>query len=295
MKFFKTAIPILFLLSCASQNKLKNTASTNDNNSLLWEISGNGLSKPSYLFGTFHLMCKEDINFSETLKQSIKNTDDVYFEIDLDDPANTVGAMALMAMKNGKTLKNIYTADEYKRVDKFFKDSVHTSLAMLQTLKPNFLEAFLYPSMMPCKKMSGVENELMLLAKENKKEIKGFETMAFQASVFDSIPYETQAKNLLKTIDSIAIYKKYFTAMLDTYKTQKLSNIEKMLNNTEFGVEENKDVLLNNRNKNWVLQLKDILKQRSVFIAVGTGHLVGDLGLITLLRNEGYTVKPIAN
>ena len=45
----------------SGESKLKTNA---DDNTLLWEISGNGLSAPSYLFGTFHLLCKEDINFS---------------------------------------------------------------------------------------------------------------------------------------------------------------------------------------------------------------------------------------
>ena len=79
-----------------------------------------GLSKPSYLFGTFHLMCKEDIHFSKELKQAVKNAEEVYFEMDLDDPANTLGAMFVMNMKDGKSLKDLYTEDEYKRLNKFF-------------------------------------------------------------------------------------------------------------------------------------------------------------------------------
>ena len=46
-----------------SGNNIKTDAS---GNTLLWEISGNGLAAPSYLFGTFHLLCKDDINFSDT-------------------------------------------------------------------------------------------------------------------------------------------------------------------------------------------------------------------------------------
>ena len=169
------------------------------------------------------------------------------------------------------------------------------TLDAFQNLKPVFLESLLYPKMLPCKTTSGVEEQLMLLAKKNKKEIKGLETMAFQASVFDSIPYEEQAKELLKTIDSIASYRHFFDTMVTVYKSQQLDEIEKMFSKSEFGMADNQDILLNKRNENWVKQLKTIMKNETVFIAVGAGHLVGEKGLIALLRKEGYVLRPIEN
>ena len=135
----------------------------------------------------------------------------------------------------------------------------------------------------------------MKLVKLEKKEIKGLETMEFQASVFDSIPYEEQAKELLKSIDSIAANKQLFDTMLNVYKSQQLNEIENLFNKSELGVEEHQEILLDNRNKNWVGQLKNIMKTTSVFVAVGAGHLVGKVGLIELLRKEGYTLKPLLN
>ena len=149
--------------------------------------------------------------------------------------------------------------------------------------------------MMPCKTVSGIEEELMKMAKQQKKEIKGLETIEFQSAVFDSIPYEEQAKELLKSIDSMSTYQKYFDTMMTVYKTQQLTEIEKLFKDTEFGMEDHQDLLLNDRNKNWVNQLKIIMKDETVFVAVGAGHLVGKEGLINLLREEGYTLKPILN
>jgi uncharacterized protein len=216
-------------------------------------------------------------------------------ELDMDDPATLMGGLFLMNMKGDTTLKKLYTETEFKKVELFFKDSLHTPLAMFQKMKPFFAMAMLYPKMLPCKTMSGVEEELMKLAKANKKEIRGLETMAFQASVFDSIPYAQQAKELLKTIDSLDAYKKYFDTMVQVYKKQELKEIQNLFTKSEFGMEENQDILLDKRNKNWVKQLKEIMKKESVFIAVGAGHLVGEMGLIELLRKEGYTLRPIDN
>lgn len=267
-----------------------------NNNTLLWQVSGNDLKKPSYIFGTFHLLCKDDIKFSEQLKNSLTNADEVYMEMDMDDPSTMLSGLLYMNMKNGKKLKDLYTPDEYKKVEGYFTDSLGMPMMLFQNIKPYFLVAMLYPKMMNCKTASGVEEELMKLAKENKKEIKGLETMQFQASVFDSIPYEWQAKELLKNIDSFSVYKKEFDTMVLEYKHQQLSSMEKLLAKSEVGSDKKyEDILLTKRNINWVDQLKTIMQKESVFVAVGAGHLVGEMGLLNLLRKEGYTVEPLLN
>ncbi len=288
-------ILLLFLFQLTNAQPAEKIPTNKDDNSLLWEISGQHLPKPSYLFGTFHIMCKEDIQFSNTLNAAIKNSDEVYFEMDLDDPSNLLGALRYMNMKDGKVLKDLYTETEYARLKTFFEDSLGMSLNMFQHMKPNFLEALFYPHMLPCKTMGGVEEELLKIAKKQKKEIRGFETMEFQSSVFDSIPYKSQATELLNTIDSMEMYKKYFDTMLTVYKTQQLTSIESMFTKSEFGMDENRDILLDNRNINWVNQLNDILPGKNVFIAVGAGHLVGEKGLLSLLRKAGYTLRPLLN
>lgn len=295
MKLIKILTLLIVFYSCHAQTKLPKLIINKNDNSLLWEISGNGLQQSSYLFGTFHLMCKNDIHFSSQLTTAVGLAEKVYMEMDMDDPAIMLGGLLLMNMKDGRTLQQLYTADEYKRVDNFFRDSLHTPLSFMQKIKPFFLEAMLYPKMMPCKTISGVEEELMKVVKQQKKEIKGLETIEFQASVFDSIPYEEQAKELLKSIDSLAVNRNNFDTMMNVYKSQQISEIENLFSKSEAGMEDHQDLLLNGRNKNWVAQLKTIMKTSPVFVAVGAGHLVGKQGLIALLREEGFTVQPLLN
>ena len=280
-----------FFAACNAQVPKMQSAA--DNNTLLWEISGKNI-KQAYLLGTFHLMCRKDIHISKNTLTAIKSADEVYFEMDLDDPSTTFGALLYMNMK-GYSLKDLYTPDEYNRVEIFFRDSLKTPFSMLQKMKPLFLQSLLYPKMMPCNEYSGVEEELMKVAKEDKKEINGFETIQFQASIFDSIPYKEQAKMLLNTIDSMPAFQAEFDSMLDLYKSQRISDLDSGFIKGEIGSLENKELLLDNRNKNWVKQLHNLLPAKSLFIAVGAGHLVGKAGLIELLRKEGYTVRPLLN
>jgi len=294
------AVVIIFccciLFGCKAQSKKAVVKKNIDTNTLLWRVSSKQLSKPSYLFGTFHLLCKDDIHFSLELKQSLSKADEVYMEMDMDDPSTMLSGLLYMNIKDGKKLKDFYTIAEYKKVESYFNDILHLPIMMFQNIKPYFLVAMLYPKMMNCKTASGVEEELMKLAKENKKEIKGIETIQFQGSVFDSIPYEWQAKELLKNIDSFSQYKNEFDTMLAQYKKQQLSSMEKLFNKSEIGSDKKyEDILLTSRNKNWVRQLKKIFKEESVFVAVGAGHLIGKNGLLNLLIKEGYTVEPLLN
>lgn len=295
MRIVQLVIWVFALQACHAQTAGSKLKTNDHNNTLLWEISGNKLQAPSYLFGTFHLICKDDIPIGEQVKAAVQSVDELYMELDMDDPATLMGGLMLMNMKGDSTLKSLYTAAEYEKIESFFNDSLHTPITMFQKMKPFFLMALLYPKMLPCKTMSGVEQELQMLAKKNKKEIQGLETMAFQASVFDSIPYTDQAKELLKAVDSLAEYKKHFALMVQVYKNQQLDKIMDLFNKDEFASGDNQEILLDKRNRNWVAQLKKIMKNETVFIAVGAAHLVGDMGLINLLRKEGYTLRPLEN
>ena len=288
------SLSTIFFMGCKAQTDHSFVKQKNDN-TLLWQVSGNGLKQPSFLFGTFHLLCKEDIHFSDQLKKAVRVSNEIYMELDMDDPSTMLSGMLYMNMKNGKKLEDLYTPEEYKRVQNYFSDTLKTPIMFLDKAKPYFLVALLYPRMMKCATPAGVEEELMKIAKEDKKDIKGLETMQFQASVFDSIPYEWQAKELLKNIDSFSVYKDEFDQMLRLYKNQQLDSMKEMLNKSEFGSDKYEDLLLTNRNKNWVNQLNKIMKTESVFVAVGAGHLVGDFGLISLLRKAGYKVEPLEN
>ncbi|MDQ2720746.1 MAG: TraB/GumN family protein [Bacteroidota bacterium] len=293
-QFLFYGLTTILFIGCKAQGGQSFIKQKNDN-TLLWEISGNGLKQPSFLFGTFHLLCKDDIHFSEQLKKAVQSCDEIYMELDMGDLSTMLSGMLYMNMKDGKKLESLYTPEEYKRLEKYFSDTLQMPLILLQRAKPYFLVALLYPRMMNCKTPAGVEEELVKIAREDKKQIKGLETMQFQASVFDSIPYEWQAKELIKNIDSFPVYKKEFDSMLASYKNQQLDSMQNMIGKSEFGSDKYDDLLLNDRNKNWVMQLREIMKNKSVFVAVGAGHLVGTAGLINLLKKAGYKVEPLEN
>jgi uncharacterized protein YbaP (TraB family) len=286
----------LWTLAGCAQSEPKESS---NNNTLLWKISGNGLSKPSYLFGTIHMLCADDAGLSDNMKNVIRNADEVYFEVDLDNLFEMLGVLSKMKMKGDTTLQDLLTAADYEKVKEFFesKSSV-LPFSMLETYKPILALSTLQENSLQCGSMTMMEQEIMQEAKKTNKKIKGLETMAYQADVLDSIPYKLQAEQLVSYVDNTNKGDnddKELEEMMNAYKSQNLQKLEEILMKTDMGIGNFTDVLLYNRNRNWVAELKNILPGKSLLIAVGAGHLPGDMGVISLLRKSGYTVTPVEN
>ncbi len=267
--------------------------------SLLWKIEGNGLQKPSWLYGTIHMLCKDDAVLSDSMKNVISSSDQVYFELDMDNLFEMLGAMSKLKMRDDTTLRDLLTETEYERVKKYFEENNSMlPFSVLETYKPIMASSLLSQGEMPCEGATSMEQVIMSEAKENGKKIKGLETMSQQAGFLDSIPYKYQAAELVKYIDSSGTGNgedKMMTELMDAYRKQDLEKLESLMVDSEAGMSSYADILLYRRNANWVEQLKTLMKEKSLLIAVGAGHLPGEKGVISLLKKAGYKVTPVEN
>lgn len=284
-----------FLISLLSVSAL----AQKENNTLLWKISGNGLEKPSYLFGTIHMLCEDDAVLSDNMKKVIRDCDEVYFEVDMDNLFEMFGAMGKMKMLGDTTLSDLLSAEDYEKVKDYFESKGSMlPFSMLETFKPILAASTLEQKSLPCENTAMMEQVIMGVAKENNKKISGLETMAYQAGVLDSIPYKLQAEQLLNYINSSGKTNdenKQLQEMFKAYKEQDLGLLEKLMVESDPGMAGFTDIMLYHRNQNWVTKLKKILPEKSLLIAVGAGHLPGEKGVISLLRKEGYSVTPVEN
>jgi uncharacterized protein len=289
---------LLWALVCAAGITASSQA-TSSNNTLLWRISGKSLTKPSYLFGTIHLICANDIELSPGLRKAIGETDKVYLELDMDNLFEMMQAVQKMKMRNDTTLSDLLSKDDYEKVKTFFSEKgTVIPFSILETYKPMLAASMIMQTSAECDNAISMEQLIMMEAKKEGKEIKGMESMAYQLSIFDSIPYEVQAKQLVAFIADENTEEKAgkdYDEMATAYRNQELTKLEALINKEEFGVGNFTDLLLYNRNKNWVNTMERIFSSNSVVIAVGAGHLPGEKGVINLLRRAGYTVEPMEN
>ncbi len=300
----KKMIPVILIsASVAACHSSKNAISSKPvnhantfklENTLLWEISGKELNQPSYLFGTMHLLCAEDAKLSDSLRLAINTVKEIYFEIDLDNMMETMGALKYLNMNGNKKLSDLLSAGDYTKVKNYFvANKVMIPLSMMDRFKPYFITALISESKFPCATKDGMEQAIMKYAGKSKKPIYGLETIQYQASVFDSIPYENQAKDLVKMIDSAGKGNDdEDIKLIEVYRNQDLNKMTE-LTAGEGGIGQYLDLLLYKRNANWVNKMPDLMKQKQILFAVGAGHLGGEKGVIDLLRKAGYSVRPM--
>jgi uncharacterized protein len=298
--FFSTLL-VLIGITAQAQTKEMDPSVSKPQNALLWEISGKGLSKPSYLYGTIHMIPKADFFLTDATKKALGESQKVMFEInmkDMQNPMMLIGIMSKAMMPRGQKLRDLISKEDYALVKARFEE-VGMPLPMLEAIKPMFLSAMIDGGGNPSDTTgkggtTAYEVEIMKIAEKDKKEMGGLETMEFQMGIFDSIPLKAQAEMLVKSIKSVNKGDSEFKAMVEMYKSQ---DIEAMAG-TMKGGEENEmskyeGILLTNRNKNWIPLIAKNSAGKSIFYAVGAGHLGGEMGVINLLRKEGFTVKAL--
>jgi uncharacterized protein YbaP (TraB family) len=283
----KTFISILLALISFNIQAQTDSAKT-----LLWQITGPGITAPSYLYGTIHLMCPDDIVVSTELRAKFYSAKQLYLELDMDDPSILMKTMQQMTMKNDTTLKQLLPPKQYDSVVSAFQNISGLPLTMMQKMKPQLIESAIYPKLLGCDGAQAWEQKFMQMAKANDMEIKGLEEVEDQLKIFDEIPYKAQAEEFAESVLHIDSVKKSFNKMLDLYKQKDLDALSKMMDETGTP-SDFMDMLLNNRNKKWIPEIIEQAKLKPTFFAVGAAHLGNTNGVINLLRQKGYTVTPV--
>ncbi|HMQ49455.1 MAG TPA: TraB/GumN family protein [Saprospiraceae bacterium] len=272
--------------------------STRLENALLWEISGNNLKAASYLYGTIHLIGEADFFLTEATKASFEKAQQVAFEIDMEEMTDFTQLMPLMMqafMAGDTTLADLLSQEDYALVQEHFEE-MGMPLMFLERIKPMFLSAMADTDLADLQGESGAvsyEMEMMEMAQKRKVPIEGLETAAFQMSLFDSIPYKIQAQMLVDAVKADDSGDDQFQAMVELYKKQDIEGMQTMVQEDEAGIGKYEELLLVKRNKNWIPVMAKMMVQKPTFFAVGAGHLGGKYGVITLLREAGYTLKPL--
>lgn len=259
--------------------------------SILWEISGNGLSQPSYLLGTIHVMCKKDFEMKPKVLKALEKSESLVMEINYTDPGEMTALQKML--QADKKISEQLTSTEANELDEILKE-YHTNLKNVDNYSSQALYALISTKAIPCPQteVKMYEIELLQKALKEKKSIKGLE------SVNDQLNSINKAYHLKDIIAQLKMGKEYEILMqktINAFKNEDLKTLDMLLKDKRFMNEKQEEAMLSNRNKNWVEKMPEMMKKERSFFAVGSGHLWGDNGLISLLKSKGYTVKPISN
>lgn len=263
--------------------------------SLLWKIEGNGLAKPSWLYGTQHVMCGEDFVVPEYALERLKSSDGLVLEIDLSDPNIQQQMMQLSRLPEGKRIAEYIHDDAVRNnVEQFLNDHLGAGLEQFGGIRPLTLMTMALASIAECEQpMQSHDIRLTQEAMQFEIAIDGLETVEFQFSLFDKIPLDRRVDEL---VVSIALDpeagRQQLRTMTELYRRQDIDGLYQVIMEDEF-MRANSELLIDHRNRTWIPAMEDMSRDNSMFYAVGAGHLPGESGVINLLRMAGYTLTPV--
>lgn len=291
-------IALLFLISCTN-------VETSPDTSLLWKISGNGLDKPSYLFGTHHLVPISFLDSVPEVVTAFEKSEQTVGELDMGNmAAMQMQIMGAAMMPSGVTYDSLLPPEEVQLIDSILTDLLGMGLNQLGQLKPamlsNLISITLYQKFYP--DITGEENidlHFQQEAMKRSRPVVALETVEDQIEVLlNSGTLERQAEMLACMVKHPELLKDQMDELQRAYYAQDVHALqalyEKELPNDPCpSTEEEKNALNKDRNEKWLAQLPAIMEENASFVAVGAMHLPGDDGLIKGLRDLGYTVQAI--
>lgn len=283
MKKIAKSIAVCALTMCSL------LANAQQENSLLWEISGNDLEKPSYVFGTIHMICGEDYIMTETIKNTLNNVDAYYAEVNFGDP-NTVATMQKSMMSDIPLSKRLAPA-KYNELKTLLKETVDLDITQFENFSDAAIVSMITFKSFPCTDFKMYEMEFLQEAMAQQKKLGGLETIEEQLELMNNSLGTDAALQMLNDIKKEGF--ENTKIMVELYKSQNIQGLYDFMKNSSYMSDAVYNEMLTKRNHKWINNMPELMKNESVFFAVGAAHLSGENGVLKLLKENGYKITPV--
>lgn len=264
--------------------------------SILWEISGQGITKPSYLFGTLKFIGEKEYFLPKEATEKIKASELFVIEDQVDHHAQHELNKALH-YSNGETLASHLSADDYQKVVDFFEREFKITKKVFESkyaqLKPLAISISMTRLALG-EKVKFYDIELLRFAKKNKLKTFSLEGVQREAEAINTFSIKDQSVALLHSVENFEKQKEDFKNLMADYPQ---GNLQKIFEYTLHPLENNAQFIEEfyfKRNEEWLIKIEKMVNENVAFISVGVAHLEGDHGLLHLLKSKGYTLTPIA-
>lgn len=256
---------------------------------LLWQLNGKNLPAPSYLLGTMHIKPQNGDNWLLPLVPKIEACEGFATEINLEEV--DAGLLQEYAqLPDNQLLTDLIPPKKFRKLERIFHKIARLPLRALIRTKPFFISNMLSEKILSEQNTVSMDSELFELAKEMGKEVGGIETFAAQLAVINKIPMDYQLKALLKMGKNASSFRKGLQQMHAVYENGDPQKIHKMAKKGVGGI---KKIMLYDRNEIMANNLFEKIQKKSIFCALGAGHLGGKKGVLRLLKLKGLKLKPL--
>jgi uncharacterized protein YbaP (TraB family) len=259
---------------------------------LLWEISGNGLSQTSYLFGSIHIQDKRVFQLDSEVWSRFEKASNFALEFDIENVNQHEIAMRMMMPKS---YSELLSEEDYQLLKIVIEEHTGMPFFAIQRMKPFFVSTLISQSVLAVDEDFPLDLYFLKKARDAKKTILELESLDEQINVIDNIPFDEQLEGLIKLIRKPNLEDTLQTEvenLIATYLSQDDTKLYQLILESDENEIFMKQFLIE-RNHNMLKKIQTFIQAESTFIVVGAGHLAGSEGLVSLLKNEGYTLTPI--
>ena len=284
---------VFLLLLCGSTLKAQGTAGK----SCLFRVTAPGSTM--YLLGSIHFMRDSSYPLKDTIERAFAVSSNVVFEVDMatmDSPDTQAMMLSQSVFTDGNTLEKSLSSTTYRELAEK-TEQFGLNVKMLDNFKPWSVAMTLIGlklNQMGFDPAKGIDRYFYAKARNAGKRTFGLETLNYQIGIFSGLSMREQDLLVEQTLNDFDTMESEMGEMLMSWTNGDVGNLERMLLKSFVDYPGLYQKFLVRRNRNWLSQLELFLGQRKTwFVVVGAGHLLGQDGLVNLLRAQGYTVEQL--
>ena len=290
------ATTLIFGLTQCVINKKDKKEVTKKEQSSVWKISKGEHS--IYLGGTVHLLRKEDYPLPAPFDIAYEASDVLVFETDtkkMNDPSIAEQFVKKGMLPEGQTLQTVLNEKAFNLLETEAA-KYQLPLSMMQNMKPGIVVTTI--SAMAMQKMGmneeGVDMYFTNRAVNDKKELEQLETIEDQINRITQMGVGNESEYVIYSLADLNDMQGSMTKLIDNWKTGQTKQMDEEIINMKRDYPAMYKSLLIERNNNWMPQITHYLdKGRKAFVLVGSLHLHGSDGLLSLLKSKGYTITQL--
>lgn len=263
----------------------------------LWKVKGE--KNTLYLLGSIHMLRPEHYPLPNVYDDAFEDAEKTVFEIDdaiLNPAAAAETVMAFAQLPSGRKLADLINAEDYAEiktlankynVPMFIIDPVDPWFSSLTLMNMQYMNAGLSPE-------HGIDQHYMQRALDAGKPVLGLETIEEQFKMFDSLSMDIQTDMLIDTLKQEVDVKEFIDEIIIEWQEGDMAALQELLQEDFEEYNEMYDILLKDRNENWIKQFQPMLKDTDDYlIVVGAAHMLGEDGVVRLLEKQGYLVEQL--
>lgn len=261
----------------------------------LWKASGD--KNTVYILGSIHLLKRESAALKPIVQEVFSKSKRLVLEIDLvrEGPAKFQQLLMQKGIDpEGKQLEQQLSQETYALTAKRASD-LGVDLKILAPFKPWVVALTMV--VMQLQKLGydpnlGIDHQLARRAKQADKPVDGLETAEFQIDIFSRLTASEQDMFLRQSLLEMDQLEKSVDDLVAVWNSGDVARGEQLLLESMRAYPELKAKLIDERNRSWIGQIEQFLKQDdNILVVVGSAHLVGKGGVIEILKARGYDLE----